>query len=465
MVSSQVSFDPTLLRRYDVPGARYTSYPPALQFRGDFGEEQLRRWAWRSNVRATARGLSVYVHVPYCRSPCFYCGCNRRISHNPERGEHYVERLLQEIRLVAPLFDGRREVIQLHLGGGTPNFLRPTQLTRLLAGVARGFRLARTADRDFSIELDPRLVRDGDIETLAQLGFNRVSLGVQDFDARVQRAINRVQSVDETLAVMEACRVSGFRSINVDLIYGLPLQTTAGFAQTLDTVIAAHPERVAVYAYAHMPALFKAQRQIVAAELPAPEARLALLQLAVERLGAAGYRYIGMDHFALPEDDLARAHKTGHLQRNFMGYTTHAGCDLIGIGASAISHVGDSFSQNHRQVADWEAALDLNQLPVARGIELDADDLLRAEVIQQLMCSGEIDTSAIEQRHGIVFVEYFSAALQRLQPLIEDGLVVVEPQRVRTTVLGRFLLRVIAMCFDRYLETAAPGPARFSKAV
>jgi oxygen-independent coproporphyrinogen III oxidase len=460
-----ISFNPDTLRRYDLPGPRYTSYPTAPQFRPDFGEEQLRRWAWRSNVRTTPRRLSVYIHIPYCRSPCFYCGCNRRVSRDPERAEHYVERLLQELRLVAPLFDGRREVIQLHLGGGTPNILPPSQLTRLLAGVARSFHLARTADRDFSIELDPRLVRDGDIEVLARLGFNRVSLGVQDFDDRVQHAINRVQSVDETLAVIEACRVSGLRSVNVDLIYGLPLQTTAGFARTLDIVIAAHPERVAVYGYAHVPALFKPQRQILVADLPGPAARLSLLQLAVERLGAAGYRHIGMDHFALPEDDLARAQEAGHLHRNFMGYTTHAGCDLVGIGASAISHVGDSFSQNHRQVADWEAALDLNQLPVARGIELDADDVLRAEIIQQLMCIGEIDISAVEQRHGIVFAEYFAAALRRLQPLVEDGLVAVEPHRVRTMALGRFLLRVIAMCFDRYLDKPALMPAPSSSAL
>jgi len=464
-MSPACCLDAALLRRYDVPGPRYTSYPTAPQFREDFGEEQLRRWAWRSNVQATPHPLSIYVHIPYCHSPCFYCGCNRRISRNSHDGDHYVERLLQEIRLVAPLFDARREVIQLHLGGGTPNFLRPPQLTRLLAGIARGFRLSRAPDRDFSIELDPRLICDGDIEALAQLGFNRVSLGVQDFDARVQEAINRFQSVDQTLAVIEACRLSGMRSINLDLIYGLPLQTTAGFGRTLDTVIAARPERIAVYGYAHLPQLFKAQRQIVAAELPQPEARLALLQLAVERLGAAGYQYIGMDHFALPHDELARAQETASLHRNFMGYTTHAGCDLIGLGASAISHIGDSFGQNHRQVSDWQAALDRNHLPVARGLELDADDLLRADIIQQLMCAGEIDVDSIESRHGIVFGEYFSAALQQLQPLIADDLVVVEPSRMRATAAGRFLLRIIAMCFDRYLKPAVASASRFSRAV
>jgi oxygen-independent coproporphyrinogen III oxidase len=456
-MSHQPVLDPALLHRYDLPGPRYTSYPTAPQFGADFGEEQLRRWAWSSNVRATPRHLSLYVHVPYCRSPCFYCGCNRLISRDSGDGDRYVDRLLQEIRLVAPLFDTRREVIQLHLGGGTPNFLSPSQLSRVLQGIARGFRFARTVHRDFSIEIDPRLVRDGEIEALAQLGFNRVSLGVQDLDQTVQQAINRIQSTDATLSVIEACRVSGLRSINVDLIYGLPHQTPSGFARTLDTVISARPERIAVYAYAHNPQLFRPQRQIRAAELPTTEARFALLQLAVERLGAAGYGYIGMDHFALPHDDLAQAQATGSLHRNFMGYTTHAGCDLIGLGASAISHIGDSFSQNHRPLKDWQAALDRNRLPVARGIELDGDDLIRADVIQQLMCNGEIDVRATERRHAITFAEYFTDAVARLRLLTADGLVTLEPWQIRATSTGRFLLRIIAMCFDRYLQVPAPA--------
>jgi len=460
-------FDRTVLRRYEGVGPRYTSYPTAPQFRTDFGEEQLRRCAWRSNLLTAPRQLSLYIHVPYCFSPCFYCACNRRISRDPSRGESYVARVLQEVRLVAPLFDTGREVIQLHFGGGTPNFLPPAQLARLVAGLDRGFRLSRAPERDFSIELDPRHVHEGDISALADLGFNRVSLGVQDFDPRVQRAINRVQGSAETLTVIESCRRSGLRSVNIDLIYGLPLQTAAGFSATLDIVIAAHPERVAVYGYAHMPNLFKAQRQIESAQLPDPEARLTLLQLAVDRLSAAGYRYIGMDHFALPEDDLARAQESGRLHRNFMGYTTHAGCDLIGLGSSAISHIGSSFSQNHREISDWEAALDNHCLPVGRGVELSADDLLRADVIQQLMCRGEVDLRATERRHGIDFAAYFADALERLVPLIEDGLVKSEPAFIRATPRGRLLLRSIAMLFDRYLVPQAPAAAvpRFSAVV
>jgi len=464
-MSPTPALDPAILRRYDVPGPRYTSYPTAPQFHDGFGEEQLRRWAWRSNIRAVQQPLSLYVHIPYCVSPCFYCGCNRHITRDPQQGEHYLERLAHEIRLTAPLFDGRREVIQLHLGGGTPNFLSPPQLTRLLGHIARAFHLSRSSDRDFSIELDPRMVHDGDIEALAQLGFNRVSLGIQDLDPRVQQAVNRIQTVDETLRVIEACRLSGLRSVNVDLIYGLPLQTPDGFRRTLDSVISAHPERVAVYGYAHLPKLFKAQRHIAPADLPAPPARVALLQLAVERLGAAGYRYIGMDHFALPDDDLARAQELGTLHRNFMGYTTHAGCDLIGLGPSGISHIGDSFSQNHRQMSDWRAALDHNQLPVARGIELDVDDLLRADIIQQLMCKGEIEIGATEERYDIAFIRYFSDALHRAQPLIADGLLAVEEKRIRATPTGRFLLRNIAMCFDRHLHRAHVVEQSFSQAV
>ncbi len=453
----QPSVDIGVLGRYDYPGPRYTSYPTAPHFREDFGEEQLRRWAWRSNIQVSPRPLSLYVHVPYCFSPCFYCGCNRTISREAARGDHYVARLLQELRLIAPLFDSRRKVIQLHLGGGTPNFLSQTQLSRLFEGIAGSFRLSRAAERDFSIELDPRHVHDGDVAMLAQLGFNRVSLGIQDFDRRVQQAVNRLQSVAETVAVIEACRRSGMRSVNIDLIYGLPLQTPAGFACTLDTVIAARPERVAAYGYAHMPAVFRAQRQIAAADLPGPEARLTLLQLTVDRLVAAGYRHIGMDHFALPQDDLARAQEDGRLHRNFMGYTTHTGCDLIGLGASAISHIGSSYSQNHREVSKWEASLARDELPVARGLELGADDLVRADAIQQLMCRGEIDIEAIERHHGVDFGTYFATALQRLRPLIEDGLATADGTHIRAAPRGQLLLRVLAMCFDGYLPAGPPA--------
>jgi len=465
--------DAELLLRYDVAGPRYTSYPTAPQFRADFGEAQYREHARRSNATFSPRPLSLYVHIPFCASPCFYCGCNRLITHDAAAGTRYLERLLREASSVAPLFDHHREVRQLHLGGGTPNFLRPTDLARLVEALARHFRFSRAADLDFSIELDPRFTTAADVASLGWLGFNRASLGVQDFDSRVQEAVNRMQSVEQTLGIIDACRAAGFYSINVDLIYGLPHQSLAGFARTLDTIIAASPDRLAVYGYAHMPRLFKAQRHIDAEALPDPAARIALLELAIDRLGAAGYRYIGMDHFARPEDDLARAQAAGALHRNFMGYTTHAGCELIGLGMSAISHFGDSFSQNHRDLAAWEAALDADRLPVWRGLALTDDDRVRATVIQHLMCDGAVDFAGIESRYGIDFERYFARALERLGPLIADGLVNLEGRQLRATARGRFLLRIIAMCFDRHLTEAAPpandAPAapetRFSRVV
>ncbi len=406
-LAAATSIDADILRRYDRPGPRYTSYPTAPQFRQEFGESQFREHARRSNFASARRPLSLYLHVPYCVSPCFYCGCNRIITRDAAKGARYLERLQLEVERVAPLFGSSREVLQVHLGGGTPNFLRPRQLGELLDTLSRHFRLSALPERDFSIELDPRFVETGDIESLARLGFNRVSLGVQDFDPAVQAAVNRVQSVEQTLEVIEAARRHGMRSINVDLIYGLPRQSLAGFARTLEQVLAVRPERLAIYSYAHLPEMFKAQRQIEAAELPDAETKLRLLQLAIDTLARAGYRYIGMDHFALPQDDLARAQETGGLHRNFMGYTTHAASDLLGLGVSAISHIGASFSQNPRDLRAWETALDAGRLPVWRGLELDPDDVLRADVIQQVMCQGAIDVAAFEQRYDIHFWAYF----------------------------------------------------------
>jgi len=442
-----------LLHRYDVAGPRYTSYPTVTQFRPDFGESEYREHARRSNATFAPQPLSLYVHIPFCSSPCFYCGCNRLITRDVTVSGPYIERLVREAALVAPLFDHHREVHQLHLGGGTPNFLRQADLSRLIDAVAGHFRLGAAGDLDFSIELDPRFATATDVEHLGRLGFNRASLGVQDFDPRVQRAVNRIQTVEQTLAIMEACRASGFRSINIDLIYGLPHQSLEGFRRTLDTIIAACPDRLAVYGYAHMPRLFKAQRHIDARALPAPAARIALLELAIDRLGAAGYRYIGMDHFARPQDDLARAQEAGGLHRNFMGYTTHAGCELIGLGVSAISHFGGSFGQNLRDLHAWEAAIDAGHLPVWRGLTLSSDDRVRADVIQSLMCRGAVDFREIESRHGIDFESYFAEALERVALLVADGVVDLSDRQLRATPRGRYLLRVVAMRFDRHLAT------------
>ncbi|MET4680272.1 oxygen-independent coproporphyrinogen-3 oxidase [Stenotrophomonas rhizophila] len=455
-------FDPELLRRHDRPGPRYTSYPTAPHFHDGYGEAALRGAIVDSN--RLGRPLSLYVHVPYCSSPCFYCGCNRVITRDHGKGIAYVARVLSEADLMAPQFDPAREVIQLHLGGGTPNFLAPAQLRELIEGLRQRFTFSTAASRDFSIELDPRFVTRADIAVLAELGFNRASLGVQDFDPDVQKAINREQGVEATLDILRACREYGLRSVNVDLIYGLPKQTLAGFAQTLETVLRERPDRLAVYGYAHLPHLFRAQRQIADADLPSPEQKLALLGLAVQRLSEAGYQYIGMDHFALPEEDLSRAQRAGQLHRNFMGYTTHSDTDLVGLGASAISHIGTTYSQNPRELPGWEAAVDAGRLPVWRGLALDPDDVLRAELIGQLMCQGEVDGKALAARYGVDFETYFADGLRALAALQADGLAEYTQGVVRVTERGRPLLRLLAMCFDRYL--AQPDqPVRYSRAI
>jgi len=366
-MNAHASLNPDLLRRYDKAGPRYTSYPTAPHFKPAFGAEDFRRLAQQTAEAVPPKPLSLYVHIPFCSSPCLYCGCNRVITRSTARAATYVDRLLHEIDSVAPLF-GRHDVVQLHFGGGTPNFLTPAQLGQIIDRLRRHFRFSSRVQRDFSIELDPRFVRPEDFEPLAWLGINRVSLGVQDFDTEVQLAVNRVQSRQQTLAAIDACRKAGINSINVDLMYGLPLQSPASFKKTLRTVIEAKPSRLAIYGYAHMPAVFKAQRRIHSEELPDAVTRMQLLSMAINMLSAAGYRHIGMDHFALSDDELIHAQDAGTLQRNFMGYTTYGGCDLLGFGVSAISHLGNSYTQNPRDLEAWEAAIDAGHLPVWRGI-------------------------------------------------------------------------------------------------
>jgi len=466
MATLSALFDPQLLRRYDVPGPRYTSYPTAPQFSAGFGEVDLRRMAAASNGDPIPRPVSLYLHIPFCTSPCFYCGCNRIITRDKGRGAAYLTRLYREIAMASSMFDRDRDVEQVHFGGGTPNFLDPEQIAEVVDVLRRHFSLARGERMDCSIELDPRFIAPAKVGQLAAAGFNRASLGVQDFDPVVQQAVNRVQGVEQTLDVIDACRAHGFRSVNVDLIYGLPRQTIEGFSRTLDITLQARPDRLAIYGYAHLPNLFRPQQRIHEQDLPTPEAKLDLLRLAIDKLGQAGYVYIGMDHFALPGDDLARAQREGGLHRNFMGYTTHAESDLVGLGVSAISHIGASFSQNPRDLAGWEQAIDAGRLPVWRGMELDGDDVIRADVIQSLMCHGALDFDAVGRRHFIEFRDYFGEALARLAPLQDDGLVEVDRDGLRATSRGRLLLRIIAMCFDRYLTPAADAaPPRYSRTV
>jgi oxygen-independent coproporphyrinogen-3 oxidase len=459
------TFDADTITRYDIAGPRYTSYPPAPHFGAEFDEARFQAAARASNDDPIPRRLSIYVHVPFCFSPCFYCGCARIITRDRSKADSYLQRLHREIELAAPLFDRDRTVVQLHFGGGTPNFLGRQQMAELMETLEQHFSMARGIDREFGIELDPRDANPAYVQMLAEHAFNRLSVGVQDFDHEVQVAVNRIQSVEQTRAVLDAAREQGFRSTSVDLIYGLPKQTLSSFARTLDQVIDLRPDRVAAYGYAHLPERFKAQRQIAVSELPDAKTRLALLGLTIQMLTAAGYRYIGVDHFALPDDDLSRAQDHGSLHRNFQGYSTHAACDLIGFGMSAIGHVGDTFSQNAKDLFGYYAALDAGRLPIARGMTLDEDDRIRADLIQNLMCSGILDVATFEARHRIDFSVYFASDLDRLRSLAADGLVVISPGRITVTSRGRLLLRNIAMCFDAYLARAHGKGASYSKAL
>ena len=457
-------FDPDLVARYDRPGPRYTSYPTAVQFHGGFGAAQFEAAAAASNA-LPLRPLSLYVHVPFCESPCFYCGCNKVITRDHGRALPYLERLGREIALTGQLFDPRRRVSQLHFGGGTPTFLSDDEISRVLAQLRANYALDDEPGREYSIEIDPRTVTPARLAVLAGLGFNRISLGIQDFDPDVQAAVNRVQDPEETLALIRAARSLSIDSVSVDLIYGLPRQNRASFERTLERVIAAHPDRIAAYSYAHLPHIFKPQRKIRSADLLSPADKLGLLGLTVETLSAAGYVYVGMDHFALPTDELVRAQVQGTLQRNFQGYSTRAECDLVGLGVSSISKVGDTYAQNAKTLDGYFRALDAGVLPTERGVALSADDRLRRAVIQQLMCATRLEFAAIEAQYLISFEGYFAAELDRLAPLIADGLVNREGRALVMTARGRLLLRNVAMVFDAHLGVAADDTPRYSRAV
>jgi oxygen-independent coproporphyrinogen-3 oxidase len=457
--STTVHFDAQMMTRYGQAGPRYTSYPTAPQFKQEITAQDYILAATQSDQALKREPLSVYVHIPFCFSPCFYCGCNRVITRDVTKAERYLHYLEREIVMRGRNFDRRRPVEQLHLGGGTPTFLPKPLLSELMGELAQQFQLIDSPERDYSIEIDPRTVDRGTLELLKDLKFNRVSLGVQDFDPAVQRVVNREQPAKMVEGIYATARELGFQSINFDLIYGLPLQTLDSFRTTLDRVIALRPDRLAVYGYAHMPQLFKAQGKIRSESLPDAGTRMALLQLAIERLCAAGYLYIGLDHFALPSDGLAQAKQRASLHRSFQGYTTHANRDLVSLGVSAIGRVGNVYVQNHKNLKDYEAAIERGALPSQRGMVMDQDDCIRADVIQQIMCHGRIQPQAIESRHGIVFHEYFVRELRQLAVLERDGLIEPRADGLQLTPAGRLLMRAVAMTFDAYLHPAAPAPA------
>ena len=455
-----VTLLPELVRRYDRSGPRYTSYPPATAFREDFTESDYRAAAARSNRVDTPPPLSLYFHLPFCSTVCYYCACNKIITANRARAAPYVEALEQELALQAALFDAERPVEQLHWGGGTPTFLSGAQMRRLMQATRRYFRLRDDDGGEYSIEIDPRTVDEKDMALLREIGFNRVSFGVQDFDPLVQKAVNRLQSVEQTLAVMAAARRHGFHSLSVDLIYGLPFQSVESFSLTLDTIVEAKPDRLAVFNYAHLPKRFKTQRQIDAGTLPSPDEKLSILAMTIERLQDAGYIYIGMDHFARPEDALSRALENGSLQRNFQGFSSHAECDLIAMGITAIGKIADSYAQNVRDIDTYYARLGAGRLPVFRGIRLSEDDRLRRRVIADLICHGRVDKAAAVRD----FDDYFAEELAELATMQADGLLDDDGRCIRVLSAGRLLIRNICMVFDRYLRLES-GPQRFSRAI
>ena len=455
---------PDLLRRFDVPGPRYTSYPTADRFveaftAQDYEQALAQR---REGPAALALPLSLYVHIPFCESLCYYCACNKIITKHHERGASYLRYLGREMDLHTATLGAGRTVTQLHLGGGSPTFLSDDELRQLMAMLRRGFDIAPGAE--CSIEVDPRTVDGSRLQVLADLGFNRISFGVQDFDPDVQKAVHRIQPAQQVFALMEQARAVGFDSINVDLIYGLPRQTPESFTRTLAQVVALRPDRIALYAYAHLPERFKPQRRIAAAELPPPANKVSMLAQALQDFQQAGYVYIGMDHFALPSDALAVAKRQGRLHRNFQGYSTQPDCDLIGLGVSAIGRVGATYSQNAKTLQEYCDHLDQGRLPVVRGLALTRDDLARRAVIMALMCQGQVVFESIELAWLLDFRTAFATELEAMKDLEDAGLVTVDDTAIQVTAKGWFFVRAVAMMFDRYLQ-ADRNRARFSRII
>ncbi|MEZ9320022.1 oxygen-independent coproporphyrinogen III oxidase [Vibrio sp. 10N.286.51.E5] len=446
--NQQIVWDQEILNKYNYSGPRYTSYPTALEFHEAFTVADYDM----ACTQYPERPLSLYVHIPFCHKLCYYCGCNKVITRHSHKADEYLDVIEHEIRQRASLLNGR-EVTQLHFGGGTPTFLTKTQITRLMMILREEFNF--TADAEISIEVDPREIELDVLDHLRNEGFNRLSIGVQDFNKEVQKLVNREQDEEFIIAMVKRAKELGFRSTNLDLIYGLPKQTQALFAETLKQVLEMKPGRLSVFNYAHMPQLFAAQRKIKDEDLPEAKEKMAILQDTIETLTGAGYQFIGMDHFALPEDELAVAQREGILHRNFQGYTTQGEADLIGFGVSAISMVGDAYAQNQKELKKYYAQVNDLRHALWKGVALDSDDLLRREVIKQLICNFKLDKTMIESEFSVNFNRYFKEDLELLQTFINDELVEVDDKEIRVTLRGRLLIRNICMCFDKYLRAKA----------
>lgn len=453
---------PDMLRRFDVPGPRYTSYPTADRFVGTFAEADFNAALTQRRASGSNAPFSLYVHIPFCESLCFYCACNKIITQDHKRAAEYLHHLDLEIALYVQKLGQGQPVSQLHFGGGTPTFMSDAELATLMSTLRRNFTLV--PDGEYAIEVDPRTVDSARLQQLADLGFNRLSFGVQDFDPEVQEAVHRIQPAEKVFALVKAAREIGFASINVDLIYGLPRQTPQSFQRTLQQVIELRPDRIALYGYAHLPARFKSQRYIDRMEIPSGKEKLLMLSDAINTFLTKGYVYIGMDHFALPDDELAVARREGTLQRNFQGYSTQPDCDQISLGVSAIARVGATYSQNTKVLKDYYAIVEQGHLPIVRGLTLSQDDLLRRDVIMTLMCQGQLHYAAVNEAYQIDFEQYFADELAQLATLEQDGLVSVGPSGVAVSATGWFFVRAVAMVFDRYLRQTQDH-SRFSRII
>ena len=442
-----IEWDTVLLQKYNISGPRYTSYPTALEFSENYQEADF----IRASQRHPERPLSLYIHIPFCHRLCYFCGCNKVVTRHAHKADEYLQALALEIKARAGLFSNRI-VTQMHWGGGTPTFLKKAQIARLMALLRQHFTFSDSAE--LSIEVDPREIALEVIDHLYALGFNRLSMGVQDFNKEVQQKVNRVQDEQTIVALLERARLVGFRSVNLDLIYGLPKQTPESFAFTLQKIIGLNPDRLSVFNYAHMPDHIAAQRKIKEADLPDSRQKLAILQQSIATLTAAGYQFIGMDHFARQDDELAIAQREGKLHRNFQGYTTQGENDLLGLGVSAISMIGDSYAQNQKELKSWYAAVAAQETALWRGVELSADDKLRRDVIKTLMCNFSLNFADFRPE-GRRFTEYFAEDLALLAPLVADGLVKRHEKGLQVTAKGRLLVRNICMCFDSYLRQQA----------
>jgi oxygen-independent coproporphyrinogen-3 oxidase len=450
-----------LLQRFDVNGPRYTSYPTADRFVEAFtADDYAQALRHRSHGQASLLPLSLYVHIPFCESLCYYCACNKIITKHHERGAHYLDYLAREVMLYVAQLGSGQSVSQLHLGGGTPTFLSDDELARLMAMLRTHFNLVPGGE--YSVEVDPRTVDATRLQSLARLGFNRISFGVQDFDPEVQKAVHRIQPAERVFALVEAARGIGFESVNVDLIYGLPRQTPDSFARTLVQVQSLRPDRIALYAYAHLPERFKPQRRIVAEELPNAAGKVGMLASALAAFEDAGYVYIGMDHFALPEDALAVAKRQGRLHRNFQGYSTQPDCDLMALGVSAIGRIGATYSQTAKTLEEYCDLIDQGHLPVTRGLALTRDDLTRRAVIMALMCQGQVLFESIEVAWALDFRRYFASEMAQVEDMQGQGLVTLDAQGIQVTAEGWYFVRAVAMVFDRYLQ-ADRHRAQFSR--